>query len=161
MTKYNWNYEELGFESEAEMKESIARVERRMKQGDVEAEIERLKEAQSTIDTHGNINLEAMKAGARQEELDRAVYNQILHDREQAKIQAEQEDIQGIMSGLSKELETDKQEQAKREYEKQKAKADAELQEEIYSKHNVKTDEEQARDEALKNTLKDAMKNIK
>lgn len=153
MTKYNWNYEELGFESETEMKESIARVERRMKQGDVENEIERLKEAQSTIDTHGNINLEAIRAGARQEELDRVVYNQILHEKEQAKIRAEQEDIQDVMSGLSEHLKKEKQEQAKREYEKQKAKADAELQKEIFEKHGVKTDKQQALDDAYSKLL--------
>ena len=154
MTKYNWRYEALGFESEAEMKESIERVERRMKQGDIENEIERLKEAQSTIDTHGNINFEAMNAGARRNELDRMVQNKMNSDRQRANQQAQQEQIQSILNKAGDSMEQENKAKADAELEKAKQKADAELQKEIFEKHGIKTDKQQADDGSLSNMLK-------
>lgn len=109
------------------MRESIARVERRMKQDDVQNEIERMNKAKSNIDKHGNINLEAISAGARLEDLDRVVHNQILNDREQARRQAKQAEMQGLMRGLAERTENENKQEAERELEKAKAKADAEL----------------------------------
>lgn len=153
MTKYNWNYEELGFNSEAEMHESIIRVERRMKQSDYENEIERMKKSQSNINTQGGVNLEAIWAGAKLEELDRVVHNQILLDKEQAKRKAEQEEMQALMSRLAERTDKEKKEEAEREFRKQKEKLNEELQKEIFEKHNVKTDEEQVSEDALKTML--------
>lgn len=149
MTNYNWNYEELGFKSEAEMKESIARVERRMKMSDVEREIERRREAQSTIDDRGRINLEALNEGARLEALDRVVHDRILYEKEQAKRKAEQEEMQSLFTALADHITADNEAKAQREMQKEKEKAEAELENEIYSKYNVKTDNEKQIDEAL------------
>ena len=154
MTKYDWNYEEIGFKSDAEMRESIARVERRMNMSDLEVDIELLKENQSTID-RGNINFTALNEGARLESLDRVVRNQMLHDKKQAKKRARDADIQGIIGGLAEQIETESKADAEREFNKQKEKADAELQKEIFEKHGVKTDKEQAIDDAFNNMLKD------
>ena len=153
MTKYNFNYEELGFESEEELRESIARVERRKSMSEVEEEIEYLNNR--TIDSKGNIDFEAMNAGARLEHLDQVVQSKMHEAREQARLQAEQEQIQGLMSGLSKQIDTDKEANAQRELQKAKEKADAELQKEIFEKHGVKTDKQQADDESLRSLLKD------
>ena len=153
MTKYNFNYEELGFNSEEEIQESIARVERRKNMSEVEEEIEYLNNR--TIDSKGNIDFEAMNAGARLEYLDRLVQSKMHEAREQARLQAEQEQIQGLMSGLSEQIDTEKKANAQRELQKAKEKADAELQKEIYSKHHVKTDEEEAKDNSYRSMLKD------
>lgn len=153
MTKYNFNYEELGFESEEELQESIARVERRKNMSDVEEEIEYLNNR--TIDSKGNIDFEAMNAGARLEYLDRLVQSKMYEAQQKASLQAEQEQIQGLMSGLSKQIDTDKKTKAQRELQEAKQKADAELQKEIFEKHGVKTDKQQADDEALRSMLKD------
>ena len=148
MTKYNnWNYEELGFRSELEMKESIARVERRMKMGDVERESERRREAQSTID------FTALNEGARLERLDQVVQSRIAYDQEQAKLQAEQEEIQELMNAFSEHIQLENEAKAQKELQKEKQKLEADLQKEIYSKHNVKTDKEKERDEALSSLL--------
>ena len=154
MTKYNnWNYEELGFRSELEMKESIARVERRMKMGDVERESERRREAQSTIDERGRIDFTALNEGARLERLDQVVQSRIAYDQEQAKLQAEQEEIQELMNAFSEHIQLENEAKAQKELQKEKEKLEADLQKEIYSKHNVKTDKEKERDEALSSLL--------
>lgn len=154
MTNRNWNYKEMGFNSETEMKESIARVERRMKMGDVEIEIERRREAQSGIDGGGNINFTALNEGARLEELDRVVHNHILYDREQAEQQAKHEEMQSLMKASGEHTKVENETNAQREMQKAKEKAEAELQKEIYSKYGIKTDEQQAKDEALGNMLR-------
>ena len=153
MTKYNFNYEELGFNSEEELQESIARVERRKNMSEVQEEIEYLNNP--TIDSKGNIDLEALNARARLEHLDQVVQSKMHEAREQARLQAEQEQIQGLMSGLSEQIDTDKKANAQRELQKAKEKADAELQKEIFEKHGVKTDKQQAEDESFRSMLKD------
>lgn len=152
MTKYNFNYEELGFNSEEELQESIARIERRKNMDSVEIEIEQMNNR--TIDNKGNIDFEAMNAGARLEHLDQVVQSKMYEAREQARLQAEQEQIQGLMSGLSKQIDTDKKTKAQRELQEAKQKADAELQEEVYKKHLVKTDKQVAEEDSLRNMLK-------
>ena len=151
MTKYNFNYEELGFNSEKELQESIARVERRKNMSEVEEEIEYLNNR--TIDSKGNIDFEAMNAGARLEHLDRLVQSKMYEAQQEARLQAEQEQIQGLMSGLSKQIDTDKKTKAQRELQEAKEKADAELQKEIFEKHGVKTDKQQALDDAYSKLL--------
>ena len=86
MTKYNFNYEELGFNSEEELQESIARVERRKNMDSVEIEIEQMNNR--TIDNKGNIDFEAMNTGARLEHLDQVVQSKMYEAREQARLQA-------------------------------------------------------------------------
>ena len=153
MTKYNFNYEELGFNSEEELQESIARVERRKNMDSVEIEIEQMNNR--TIDNKGNIDFEAMNAGARLEYLDRLVQSKMYEAQQEATRQAEQAKVQRFMDGLAEHVDKDKKEKAQRELEKAKQKADAELQKEIYSKHHVKTDEEEAKDNSYRSMLKD------
>ena len=95
-----------------------------------------------------------MNAGARLEYLDRLVQSKMYEAQQEANRQAEQAEIQGLMSGLSEHIDKEKKEKAQIELEKAKQKADAELQKEIYEKHGVKTDKEQADDEALRSMLK-------
>lgn len=160
MTKYNWNYEELGFKSEAEMKGSIARVERRMKMGDVEREIERRREAQSGIDERGRIDFTALNEGARLEALDRVVHDRILYEKEQAKRKAEQEEMQELLSATADSLTAEKEAEAQREYERRKEETEAKLREELNAKHNVniQTEEEKEKDEALSKMLEGLIK---
>lgn len=151
MTKYNFNYEELGFNSEKELQESIARVERRKNMSEVEEEIEHLNNR--TIDSKGNIDFEALNAGARLEHLDRLVQSKMYEAQQEAIRQAEQAKIQGLISGLSEHVDKEKKEKAQIELEKAKQKADAELQKEIFEKHGVKTDKQQALDDAYSKLL--------
>ena len=153
MTKYNFNYEELGFESEEELQESIARVERRKNMSEVEEEIEYLNNR--TIDSKGNIDFEALNAGARLEHLDQVVQSKMYEAQQEAKRQAEQAKMQGLISGLSEHVDKEKKAKAQRELQEAKEKADAELQKEVFEKHGVKTDKQQADDEALRSMLKD------
>lgn len=154
MTNFkDWDYKEMGFRSEAEMWESIARVERRMKMSDVEVEIEKRREANSMIDDRGRINLEALNEGARLEGLDRVVHDRILYEKEQSKRKAEQEEMQSLLTALADDITADNEAKAQREMQKEKEKAEAELQQEIYSKHGVKTDKEKQLDEVYSKLL--------
>ena len=154
MTKYKWNYKELGFNTEEEMLESIERVERRKKMTLFELEQERFNNSQKTLDTEGNIDYKGMEAGARLEHLDRMVESKMYEAQEDAKRLKEQEDIQGIISGLSEHVDKEKKTKAEREFEKAKAKADEALQKKIYDKHLVKTDKQVAEEDSLRNMLK-------
>lgn len=151
MVKYNWNYEELGFKSESEMNDSIARVQRKMKMTRDELAREKIKEGFARSEMP--FNFAAMEGGARLEKLDRKVWDRIKHEQHLAKLQAEQEKKQKFMNAFNEHVQEESERKAQREYEEQKEKAEAELQKEVFSKHNVKTDKEKQHDEALSKML--------
>ena len=152
MTKYNWDYEALGFKSENEMKESIDRVERKMKMDPLELEIEQRSKASTTIN-NGGIDFTAMNEGARLEELDRLVHNRIIHDKEQAKAQAEQEKWQNLFKAAGDSVAAENEAKAQRELQKKKEELESDLQKEVYSKHRVKTDKEKELNNAYSKLL--------
>ena len=149
----NWNYEELGFRSQKELEESIERVKHKAKADSLEYEIERRKKSQDLINGNGGIDFKALKEGARLEELDRVVASKLYWEREAEKQKAEQEEINKLMGAVADNIKTEKEAEAQREFEEQKAKAEKEPQKEIYSKHNVKTDEQKKQDGAYKGLL--------
>src|SRR5690625_5210371 len=102
MTKYNWNYESLGFKSEQEMNESIARVERKLNMTRDERVREEMKEGFAR--GRQPFSFAGMEEGARLEELDRVVRNRIMHEKEQAKLQAEREESQRLMKALDEHI---------------------------------------------------------
>ena len=106
-------------------------------------------------ENNGGLDFEAMRKGAEAEEQERLVQSKMYEAREQARLQAEQEKIQGLISGLSEHVDKEKKENAEREFEKAKAKADEALQKKIYDKHLVKTDKQIAKEDSLRSMLKD------
>lgn len=147
MTTYKWNYEELGFNSEAEMRDSIARVQRKKNMSDTEIGMENKNDG--SISSSGGVNFAVLKEGARLNGLDRVVHNKLIADRELERTQAEQKKMKELLSGLSDRVEKDNRAKAEKDFADQKAKLEAELQKEIYGKHNVITDEEATRRKSL------------
>lgn len=155
MTTNNWNYEELGFNTEAEMQASIARVKRKQNMSDFEIRMENLQDG--TISKSGDINFNALREGERLSDLDIKVHNKLIADRELKRQRAEQEKMQRLMSGLSESIEKDKQAKAEKEFADQKAKLESELQKEVYSKHGVITDSEAIQRKSLSNLINGAI----
>ena len=150
----NWNYEELGFRSQKEMEESIARVKAAKKNPKNDLELRAENKARfDAMNKNGGIDFKALKEGARLEELDRVVASKLYWEREAEKQKAEQEKINKLMRAVADNIKTEKEAEAQREFKKQKAKADEELQKEIYKKHNVKTDKQLEEEAAYKSML--------
>lgn len=150
----NWNYEELGFRSQKEMEESIERVKaaKANPKNDLELRAENRARFDS-ISENGGIDFKGLEEGARLAELDRVVASKLYWEREAEKQKAEQEEISKLMGAVGDNIKADDEAKAKREFEKQKAKADEELQKQIYSKHNVKTEKELEEAEIYKGLL--------
>ena len=154
----NWNYEELGFRSQKEMEESIARVKAAKKNPKNDLELRAYNKAKfDAMNKNGGIDLKGLEEGARLAELDRVVASKLYWEREAEKQKAEQEELNKLMGALADNIKTEKEAEAQREFEKQKAKADEELQKQIYSKHNVKTDK-QIEEEAAYKSMLDSLK---
>ncbi len=151
----NWNYEELGFRSQKEMEESIERVKaaKANPKNDLEVRAHNRQKTNKLINPNGGIDFNGLEEGARLAELDRVVASKLYWEREAEKQKAEQEEINKLMGAVADSIKTEKEAKAQREFEKQKAKADEELQKEIYSKHNVKTDKQIEEEAAYKNLL--------
>ena len=155
----NWNYEALGFRSQKEMEESIARVKYKAKADSLEYEIERRKKARDLINENGGIDFKALKEGARLAELDRVVASKLYWEREAEKQKAEQEELNKLMTAAGKSIAKDNEAAAKAEFEKLKAKQEAELEKQIYSKHGVKT-EKQLKEEAAYKSLLEGLRGL-
>jgi len=154
----NWNYEELGFRSQEEMEESIARVKAAKKNPKNDLELRAENKARfDAMNKNGGIDLKGIQEGARLAELDRVVASKLYWEREAEKQKAEQEKINKLMGAVADNIKTEKEAEAQREFEKQKAKVDEELQKEIYKKHNVKTDK-QLEEEAAYKSMLDSLK---
>lgn len=152
MTNFkDWNYKEMGFNSDSEMKDSITRVQRKMNM--TSDELIRAKKKEAFARRKDALNLTAMEEGARLERLDSKVFQLIRDEQQQAKLQAEQKKKQEFMNALGESMKADKEAEAQKEMQAEKEKTDAALQKEIYSKHGVKTDEQKKHDEALSNLL--------
>src|SRR5690625_270633 len=121
-----WNYKELGFNSEHEMNESIKRVKHKLSLTRDELIREEHKERFRRADTPFNFN--AAEEGARLEALDDKVFHRIKHDREQAKLLKEQQERQEMLNSLGDMMQEEKEKEAQREYERQKEEAEAKLQ---------------------------------
>ena len=154
----NWNYEELGFRSQEEMEESIARVKAAKKNPKNDLELRAENKARfDAMNKNGGIDLKGIQEGARLEELDRVVASKLYWEREAEKQKAEQEELNKLLGAVADNIKTEKEAEAQREFKKQKAKADEELQKEIYKKHNVKTDK-QIEEEAAYKSMLDSLK---
>lgn len=159
MTKYNWNYQEMGFNSETEMKASIARVTEELNNPKSRAEIIRKNrdEFEAILGENNRIDfselVSKLEAGAKIDSLDDKVRYRILYEQEQAKIQAKREEMQNLLGSLNESIVAENEANAQRELQEEKERLEAELQSKIYSKHNVKTDKEKQRDEALSKLL--------
>ncbi|NLB89328.1 MAG: hypothetical protein GX790_08940 [Syntrophomonadaceae bacterium] len=148
------NWEELGFKSQKELEESIERVKaaKANPKNDLELRAENRAKFDSTSE-NGGIDFKGLEEGARLAELDRVVASKLYWEREAEKQKAEQEEISKLMGAVGDNIKADDEAKAKREFEKQKAKADEELQKQIYSKHNVKTEKELEEAETYKSLL--------
>ena len=106
-------------------------------------------------ENNGGLDFEAMRKGAEAEEQERLAQSKMYEAQQEANRQAEQAEIQGLISGLSEHVDKEKKTKAEREFEKAKAKADEALQKKIYDKHLVKTDKQIAEEDSLRSMLKD------
>jgi len=150
----NWNYEELGFRSQKEMEESIARVKAEFANPRNDLELRAANKAKfDAMNKNGGIDFNGLEEGARLAELDRVVANKLYWEKEEAKSKAKQEELNKLMGALADSIQTEKEAEAQREFEKQKAEADAELQKQIYSKHGVKTEKQLKEESAYKSLL--------
>ena len=154
----NWNYEELGFRSQKELEESIERVKAAKKNPKNDLELRAENKARfDAMNKNGGIDLKGIQEGARLAELDRVVANKLYWEKEAEKQKAEQEEVNNLMSKLADKLKTDKEVEAEKEFKMKQAKVEAELQKEIYKKHNVKTDK-QIEEEAAYKSMLDSLK---
>lgn len=150
----NWNYEELGFRSQKEMEESIERVKAELANPRNDLELRASNKAKfEAMNKNSGIDFKGLEEGARLAELDRVVASKLHWEKEEAYRKAEQDEINSLMRAAADNITSDNEKKAKRELAEQKSKADEELEKQIYSKHNVKTDKQLKEEAAYKSLL--------
>ena len=156
----NWNYEELGFRSQKEMEESIARVKAAKKNPKNDLELRAANKAKfDAMNKNGGIDFRGLEEGARLAELDRVVRNKLHFEKQEAKFAKEQEELNKLMTAAAETIAKDNEAAAKAEFEKLKAKQEAELEKQIYSKHGAKT-EKQLEEEKMYRSLLGGLKGL-
>src|SRR5699024_1475700 len=77
--------------------------------------------------------------------------------RERQKQLDKQAENQKFLDSIGQALKKENEKKAREQYEKERIKAEKELQQNVYSQHNVKTDEQKDKDKALTNLIKNVM----
>lgn len=153
----DWDYKELGFNSEKEMRESITRVTKRLNnpKTEIELEVENRNELVSHLKANNNqLDTARLREEARLQELDAIVQNRILYERAEAKRKAEQEEMQKMFAGMAKTIQAEKEKEAQKELDAEIKKAEVELQSKVFSKYSgVKTDHQKQLDDAYNKLL--------
>ena len=156
----SWNYEELGFRSQKEMEESIARVKAELANPRNDLELRAANKAKfDAMNKNGGIDFRGLEEGARLAELDRVVRNKLHFEKQEAKLAKEQEELNKLMTAAAETIAKDNEAAAKAEFEKLKAKQEAELEKQIYSKHGAKT-EKQLEEEKIYKSLLGGLKGL-
>lgn len=150
----NWNYEELGFRSQKEMEESIARVKAAKANPKNDLELRAANKAKfDAMNKNSGIDFKGLEEGARLADLDRVVASKLHWEKEEAIQRAEQEKLDKLLSAAAKSATEEKEKKANKEFAEQKAKAEKELEKQIYSKHGVKTEKQLKEEAAYKSLL--------
>jgi hypothetical protein len=156
----NWDYEELGFRSQKEMEESIARVKAAKANPKNDLELRAANKAKfDAMNKNSGIDFKGLKEGARLAELDRVVASKLHWEEEEAKQRAEQEKLNKLLRAAAEKISQEREAKANKEFAEQKAKAEKELEKQIYSKHGVKT-EKQLKEEAAYKSLLGGLKGL-
>lgn len=147
-----WNYKDLGFDSLEEMNESIERVKAEERLTPHELAQKKYTKT-STINEHGEIDFLALEDGVRQARLDAAVKSKLMNDKASQVTEAENRANEKLMTKLSDFVENNNRQLAEAEFNEQKEKIEAELQKEIYRKHNVNTSYQDTLDNSYRSLL--------
>lgn len=137
----NWNYESLGFKSQKEMEESIARVKeaRANPKNNLQTEAENRAKYDAM---NGQLDYNILEAGARLAKLDRIVSSKLDFEEREAQVNAEQEKFNSFMERIAKRIEDENKAKADQEIAKLKAQKEKEIEAEIFNKYGIKNETE-------------------
>lgn len=137
----NWNYESLGFKSQKEMEESIARVKeaRANPKNILQTEAENRAKYDAM---NGQLDYNILEAGARLAKLDRIVSSKLDFEEREAQVNAEQEKFNSFMERIAKRIEDENKAKADQEIAKLKAQKEKEIEAEIFNKYGIKNETE-------------------
>ncbi len=137
----NWNYESLGFKSQKEMEESIARVKeaRANPKNILQTEAENRAKYDAM---NGQLDYNILEDGARLAKLDRIVSSKLDFEEREAQVNAEQEKFNSFMERIAKRIEDEDKAKADQEIAKLKAQKEKEIEAEIFNKYGIKNETE-------------------
>ena len=137
----NWNYESLGFKSQKEMEESIARVKeaRANPKNILQTEAENRAKYDAM---NGQLDYNILEDGARLAKLDRIVSSKLDFEEREAQVNAEQEKFNSFMERIAKRIEDENKAKADQEIAKLKAQKEKEIEAEIFNKYGIKNETE-------------------
>ena len=137
----DWDYKELGFDSQKEMEESIARVKeaRANPKNILQTEAENRAKYDAM---NGQLDYNILEDGARLAKLDRIVSSKLDFEEREAQVNAEQEKFNSFMERIAKRIEDEDKAKADQEIAKLKAQKEKEIEAEIFNKYGIKNETE-------------------
>lgn len=119
------DWKELGFTSEEELQESIARCKQARIQpiGELRQRIENQNRMQANVDEHGRLDLNAIAEGARLEELDKVVASRLYQEEQRAKEQKRTDAINDLLKKAAASTKAENEAKAQAAIDKEKTEA--------------------------------------
>ncbi len=124
-----WDFKELGFNSQEEMEASIARArEAKLNpKSDLAEQAANAEKYRAHINEFGGINFEKLKEGAREEALDKAVMRKLYFEEQERKIQKRAGEINELLKKAGESSAIDKQKAAEKKIQEETEKASADI----------------------------------
>lgn len=138
----NWDYKALGFTSEEEMQDSIARCKQAMIKpvNEVADGIDNMNRLREKVDEHGRLNINAIAEGARLEGLDKVVMSRLFDEERQAREQKRIDAINDLLKKAGDSSKAERDAKAQRAIDDEKAKALKSIEDKHRKENNVFVD---------------------
>ena len=150
----NWNYESLGFKSQKEMEESIERVKAAKTNPINDLEERAINKAKfDLMSKDGGVDFKGLEEGARLAELDRVVASKLYREKEEAKMKAEQGELDKLLKAAGENVKNEKETKAEREIKEEEERLQRELDQKIKNQYGLNSKEEVKRNESYKSML--------
>ena len=148
-----WDYKDLGFDSQEEMEASIARV-REAKLNPKSALADRVANAEkyrAHINEFGGIDFEKLKEGAREEALDKAVMRKLYFEEQERNVQKRADEVNELLKKAAESSAIDKQKAAEKKLKEETEKTASEIKARVSKEYNL---EDEAQNNLYRNLLK-------
>ena len=152
----DWDYKALGFTSQEEMDQSIARVKAAKKAptAEITQRIENKNRLANQTKESGRLDINAIAEGARLNELDRIVASKLYQEEQRAKAEKRAEALNELMKKTGETTKLEDEQKAQKAIEEETERVNKEIRDKHLKDNNLLTEKEERENKFYSEVLK-------
>lgn len=152
----DWDYKALGFTSQEEMNQSIARVKAAKKAptAEIKQRIENKNRLANQTKESGRLDINAIAEGARLNELDRIVASKLYQEEQRAKAEKRAEALNELMKKTGETTKLEDEQKAQKAIEEETERVNKEIRDKHLKDNNLLTEKEERENKFYSEVLK-------